>query len=121
MSSLPASCLSIQEAHHTGARYMDKGSGSSRREPAVGHGYMPGMLWRGAFGVCFISFPCLPCTRIEPQISSDPRHPIKDPSPEVTHSFLEPRAVRTSQQASPGHLLLLQFSLGKEHPRICAF
>lgn len=54
----------------------------------------------------------------EPRVSSDPRHLIKDPSPKVTHSFLEPRAVRMSQQASPRHLLLLQFSLGKEHPGI---
>lgn len=123
-SSLPDNCLSIQEAHLTDAVYMDKGSGHSRREPAMGHGYMPGMLWRGAFGVCFISFPSsphLPCTRIEPRVSSDPSHVIKDPIPKVTHSFLEPRAVRTSQQASPGHLLLLQFSLGKEHPGICVF
>lgn len=111
MSSLPANCLSIQEAHRTDAGYVDKGSGSSRREPAVGHGYVPGMLWRGAFGVCFISFPSSPhvccAQRIEPQVSSDPRHPIKAPSPEVTYSFLEPRAVKTSQQAFPGHLLLL--------------
>lgn len=60
MSSLPANCLSIQEALLTDAGYMDKGSGSSRREPAVGHGYMPGMLSRGAFGICFISFPSSP-------------------------------------------------------------
>lgn len=34
----------------------------------------------------------VPCTRIEPRVSSDPRHPIQDPSPKVTHSFSEPRA-----------------------------
>lgn len=37
-SSLPASCLSMQEAHHTAAGYMEKGSGTTRRERAVGRG-----------------------------------------------------------------------------------
>lgn len=91
MSSLQANCLSIQEAHHTDAGYMDKGSGSSRREPAVGHGYMPGMLWRGAFGVCFISFPSFPHVCRAPGLSHEshliPGIRSKTPVPSYSQLF----------------------------------
>ena len=123
-SSLPASCLSMPEAHGIAAGYTEKGSGTARRERAVGRGYVPGMLWRGAFGACSTSFPSSPTSAVhqdEPRVSADPRHSVKDPSPKVTHSFLELRATRMSQQASPGHPLLLHLGLVKAHPGICAF
>lgn len=80
-----------------------------------------GALERGFWSLLrfLLEVPTRPlCSRTsrKPQLA-----PGKDPGPEVTCSLLESRPLRVSQQASPGHLLLLQLGLGKEHPGICAF